>query len=636
MAEPVQSTRLGSRFLELPAELVVEIVAQVANLEHARKSLCALAQTCRYLQPLAESYIYTTIELFETDDLLAILDAFNSRPARVETIHTLKILYKFRDNLDDTVVDRGRFNNHVVNMKALKEWHIESPCDNYNWNRGGALWVRSDMEAFRHALEAASLHVGDMLNEEVGLGKLEKLIVHSHGPDSDFWDFDGFDCLFRHPRLHYLHISSVILGSTLPALEPFSRATPLSTLVFDECIIKPEALDSLLRTPKGLKHLVLGECVWNGWREGRCVANLSSSPDATIRALSHVAHSLKSLTHLDPLERLHPDTSRLPHVKEGSMRTFDRLETIECAPCSFLHRGIILTPHCAPPNIMCVRVRGRRQRVWDEEMGAFFDELPDTAQYPYISSLKRLEFVQPVNMNAEYFTAFRMSSYLCQPEQLRERHAQAYKLWKHGITTVLYAEVHRKSSLIPPYLYGEQTPRLLSIYDAEDVGFHRKLDPDTDMAPSILLENQSVFKRMVAAVIASHNDHPHELDHATASSEKSNEENTAKPDDLPETDQLSNDDILRLKNELRRRIQRCQAEMRATVSDLDDSETDTETDSDGYGGPLLTMDEFSDVEIEFDLDDGFDEGFEESVDTDEDLDEMDEDGSVDLDVEVNW
>jgi len=87
-------------------------------------------------------------------------------------------------------------------MKALKDWHIESPFDNFKWNDGpGHEWVEQDMEAFRKALEASSwlksdiaagqqsFTIGDrglVRQMDVGLAKLEKrrstiVVQHEQG-----------------------------------------------------------------------------------------------------------------------------------------------------------------------------------------------------------------------------------------------------------------------------------------------------------------------------------------------------------------------------------------------------------------------------------------------------------------------
>jgi hypothetical protein len=164
-----------SRFLSLPAELIIAIVAHLSD---DRAALCSLAQTCQHLQPLCEEHIYTVIELLSTDDLRDILEAFSRRPERIAAVHTLKILYKFHVGLATTVAERRDFNACVAKMNGLKDWHVESPYDNFHWEKGGNEWVEYDMEDFRTALEKVSYSIGQPLQADLGLAKLNKCRCH--------------------------------------------------------------------------------------------------------------------------------------------------------------------------------------------------------------------------------------------------------------------------------------------------------------------------------------------------------------------------------------------------------------------------------------------------------------------------
>lgn len=164
--------QLQSLFLRLPIEL---IIAVISHLSDDRATLCSFARTCRLVQPLCEDQIYRDVELQDTAKLEAICSAFARRPSRVEAVHTLKMVYKHHEHLDDTIDDREVLNNAIKYMKTLQEWHIESPFDNFLWEQaGGREWVERDMEVFRQALEATSLHVGVPPVEDVGLAKLKK------------------------------------------------------------------------------------------------------------------------------------------------------------------------------------------------------------------------------------------------------------------------------------------------------------------------------------------------------------------------------------------------------------------------------------------------------------------------------
>lgn len=454
-----------SRLLSLPLELLIEILGHLAD---DRRTLCALARTSRLLQPFSEDQIYHTVELFSTDDLQTICHALSQSRRRVEAVHRLKILYKWHNQLTATTQNRSAFNRFVAQMKALQEWHIESPCDNNQWTtEAGAQWVQQDMDTFRQALEASSLQEELVPAKDVGLAKLQHLTIHSHGIGADFWDLDEFSCLFRHPTLRYLHISCVTLPLDLPDLEPYAASTPLQTLVFDECELEPESLRRILSTPKSLKHLTLGENIYNIHYSRSSNPKLTSAADAAMRALSPVANSLETLTHHDPtFATVNPAHQPRISIKGDGMRHFYHLRHLSCDPCSFLHQGIILDHNIAPPNLETLRLLHYNRHGED---GDYFDSLPPVSPYTYLASLKSLEFVQPLVVSPQHLRY--LAPYICEESRLRERHAAAFDLHQSGKNMVIYAEACQRTRFIPPYLHGETLPELLVMYDASDVGF---------------------------------------------------------------------------------------------------------------------------------------------------------------------
>jgi hypothetical protein len=362
-----------------------------------------------------------------------------------------------------------------------------------------------------------------------------KVILHSHGATSDFWDLDRFYCLFRHPSLRYLHVSCVNLPVDLQELAQYASTTPLTTLIFDECEIEPGSLRHILATPRSLKHLTLGENVYNISRDRGVTPRLSRAPDTTLQALLPVAHSLESLTHYDPKFIALGDPDRPPplKLKGDGMRHFHSLKFLECDPCSFLHQGIILAPTLAPPNLetLCIR-HPRRQH------GDLFDQLPDCMPYTYLGSLKTLEFIQSTSMKSPTY----ISEYVCEPESLRERHAIAYKLHQHGINMKVYMEFHNSRSLIPPYLHGEPIPIALCMYNAEELGFVRMVYEDDAVDA-----NTFVYENPITGVCSP----PVFKSGSSRESTTLSNNNSSEP---PETDHLNLHDILSLKNMIHRAV----------------------------------------------------------------------------------
>lgn len=395
---------LNSAQSALPNELALLVID---HLEGDNKTLCSLARTCRSMQHLAEERLYKTVELLSVNNLHAIIAAFTLRRERVRAVQTLKILYQYKPgDLKDTDELRATFNECVADMVNLRHWHIESPYDNFHWEgAGGEAWVEGDMQRFRRAIDTACAEgpkeadkimaerrLGRDVERTVGLALLERLTIHSHGTSTDFWELNGFHCLFQHPTLRHLHVSCVAFpAGEIPELSSHVGKTPLTSLYFDECELQPKSLLSILRTPARLKSLTLGENVFNIHRSRGPKPILSKDPCASLKALSAVAHSLESLTHLDPGWNL--DTS--PHVLRSirppgdGMRNFHALKYIECDTSSFLHQAIVMNHDLAPTSLETLRVR----RHWDVPVD-FWDHPPDFDHYAALPSLDTLELVQ--------------------------------------------------------------------------------------------------------------------------------------------------------------------------------------------------------------------------------------------------
>lgn len=547
------STLLGSIDHRLPNELTLAVVQQLAN---DNRSLCTLARTCRGFQQLAEEHIYKTIKLRSVRDLQRIISAFVSRHERVGAVHTLKILYRWNEHLEVSLERRKAFNECVAQMVNLREWLIESPYDNFKWDQGGHEWVEGDMERFRQALEKACVdgarererfaqdrNLCRSLQRTVGLAQLESLTIHSHGAHADFWPLDGFHCLFRHPGLRYLHVSCVSFPDTLHVLEPHKRSTPLATLIFDECDLTPKSLLHILRTPEKLKHLTLGENTFNINRSVECSPKLSPDPAAALEAVAAVAHSLESLKHLDSAWRIAPEKHVIARrrVAGHGMRPFHSLKTIECDTGSFLHEAVVMNHDLCPPNLDTLIVR-RHFYIAEN----FFDHLPDVGIYTALPSLKTLELRQ----SAAALNVLATAVYICDPDRLRNRHAYAYKLSKSEINFKVSIELGRGSSLIPPYLHGEPVPEVRCLYDASRIGFRRRINKEvikTD--PGAGVDN---LRRSNDPSSLSQQERLSESRPLSSDAVGTPTANTSA--DLPETDQLGDDDVKQITGETRRAL----------------------------------------------------------------------------------
>ncbi|KAL5113586.1 hypothetical protein ACEQ8H_008534 [Pleosporales sp. CAS-2024a] len=473
------SAMLASAHSSLPTELVRLVVE---HLSHDTKALCVLARTNRALQQLCEEQIYRKIELCTMLDVHNIVEALNRRRERARAVHTLKLQYEYdKNHVDDNVAIRATFNDCIARMVNLREWYVESPYDNCHWDdgEGPEQWVQRDMERFRTALElactqgpvqstriAAARQLNKVVERTVALALLESFTLHSHGSDSDFWDLGGYHCLFRHPTLRRLQISCVSLLKSIPELKDYTgKKTPLTRLQFIECELSPEALTDVLSMPARLTHLTLGENVWNT-RASKQIRSrlLTSNAHASLDALKVVAHSLESLTHMDPSWRLDLEshTPRRISPPADGMRNFYALKYIQCETSSFLHQAIVMNRQVAPPNLHTLRLC----RHWDVA-DDFFEHPPDAEPYLALPSLSRLELLQSTWDMLDTCCA----DYICEEERLQNIHAYAFRLHKAGINLRILVEVHHDGELIPPFLHGEPKPLVDYVYDAIEIGF---------------------------------------------------------------------------------------------------------------------------------------------------------------------
>jgi hypothetical protein len=192
---------------------------------------------------------------------------------------------------------------------------------------------------------------------------------------------------------------------------------------------------------------------------------------------------------------------------------------------------------------------------------------------------------------------FSEDRYICEEERLRNRHAKAYKLHKAGVNLKMLIEMHKSANLIPPYLHGELLPITHCLYDASEVGFHRHIRHGAEETDT---ENANLEAVAISTVDSSHTpDATHGVD----------VNRTATPP--PETDQLGNSDIRRIRLEtrsaLRSLMHRFIRPARQALG-LDDSDDDfdvTLDDEDDF--EVDDLDEDEDMELDLELDEDDDE-----------------------------
>jgi hypothetical protein len=215
--------------------------------------------------------------------------------------------------------------------------------------------------------------------------------------------------------------------------------------------------------PAKLKHLTLGENVFNTRASKACNPRLTRNVKGSMAAIGQVADSLETLTHYDPSWKLDPEshkTRRTNPPGEG-MRHYHALKYIQCETSSFIHQAIIMNHGVAPPNLETLRL-ARHYKESDD----FFDRLPEVETYLALPSLTTLELMQASTPRKESAN----ENYICDTERVNNRHAYAFKLHKAGINFKVLIQMH-EGGIIPPYLHGELRPITECLYDAQEIGF---------------------------------------------------------------------------------------------------------------------------------------------------------------------
>ena len=112
------STVAAFSVLDLPDELIILIIEQVADLETLRK----LASTCRHIQGMAESKLYRSIEICRGSRAKRILKATSTRPERAIAIQSLAIPCD-----SERRQGFGAYGRLLMCAVNLKEFSFESP-----------------------------------------------------------------------------------------------------------------------------------------------------------------------------------------------------------------------------------------------------------------------------------------------------------------------------------------------------------------------------------------------------------------------------------------------------------------------------------------------------------------------------
>ncbi|KAF2732286.1 hypothetical protein EJ04DRAFT_497096 [Polyplosphaeria fusca] len=282
-----QPTKVLS-LLSFVDELLLSIISHIDS----HSSLCNLASTCSRMQGLVEPFIWPNLLIRSGHHAVYVNDALTKRPERLSMVRDLSIRYHYTVEEGIEILDRV-----LPYMEKLRFLHIESPCPNNDpW--------RNDIDTFESStrVDYKSLFT-PLLNFKVpshNLPALQSFTLHGHGPTDTAFDFGDLVAVFFHPTLRSINLSCTNFNTNVAAsdIPPEKlKSTALQYLTFIECNVYVSLLDYVLRLPKALKELSIGERLYV-FQSCIPTDEPRTSDPLFLDALQHQADSLTVLKHI--------------------------------------------------------------------------------------------------------------------------------------------------------------------------------------------------------------------------------------------------------------------------------------------------------------------------------------------------
>ncbi|EDU40780.1 conserved hypothetical protein [Pyrenophora tritici-repentis Pt-1C-BFP] len=424
-----------SGLLRLVDELLLNIIDHI----DARDALCSLAATCSRFQGLVEPYIWRDVLVLKGEHAGRIATALDSREERTDYIKDLAIRYQdgFRDGISEL--------NHFMGfMGKLRHLHIESPCpNNSEWQAGPVYFDGYSRIDFQNLIASA---VYPRLGMQMALPMLQSR------RDEEF------------------DIS-----------EEEAKSTPLRSLTLIECNVDVRFLDAVMRLPKALKELSIGERLHTF---PECKPSMDpehrTSSTLFLTALERQASSLQRLTHCGgQIRYLTP--RRTDPEGAAKLRSLVNLEYLELGFESHLY--YYLREGGFPPELKTLKMLDSAISI---NAGPNIDALSVIA-YRSLSTL--VTDCLPRTLAPDFNLHLKFSDhafYRLAPLAMAPNQAQSLnKLFFDRSATYKIASLLKSyspnshfyvsretfplgNSFIPPYMYGEQLPVDEIMYDSDD------------------------------------------------------------------------------------------------------------------------------------------------------------------------
>jgi hypothetical protein len=222
-----------------------------------------------------------------------------------------------------------------------------------------------------------------------------------------------------------------------PKFRHASKSTALETLIFEECNISFQGFEVLLKLPKALKNLTLGERM----HHTSSVVPLGFR-SKLLEALEPQRSSIKYLKHVGG-GKYWSQAYLLPFFRED-ISYLQALETIELGPAlegKYITQGL-------PPTLRKIRFLDAFQGDLNGKSSLFENPM-------WSSSFHNSGLLHQIDL-----VLYRGQDYeLWLSEGRREEvNTIATKLLKQNTELAIYTPKPCERSLIPPYMYGEELP----------------------------------------------------------------------------------------------------------------------------------------------------------------------------------
>ncbi|KAF2649042.1 hypothetical protein K491DRAFT_783606 [Lophiostoma macrostomum CBS 122681] len=473
-----------SRLGDLADELLLCIIEQIDS----RQTLHNLAATCSRFQSLTEPFIWRSLLIVNGSDVPGLAHALNSRLERISSVWDLAVRYNEKD--EDGI---ELLNSLIPKMEKLRGLTIESPCPN-NYGRG----VGSFPNNFTR------INYTRMFTDAVSgvqpspLPMLQSLNLHGHKNKAEPFLFGKTSFILFHPTLKDLTISCTDFEAEI-TLEDIPKknlkSTPLESLKFIECNIYLPLLSVALALPKALKNLSIGERLHalDGCMPKDHPDLPRTSHPRFLDELHKQADSLENLTHSagNAMLMQHYPIDINGESKLRGMTALKHLELDLSSPlCSYVRE------HGLPESL-------EKVTLFDSSIASarFFGP----AQFQLILEAAHSVIIQRLSRSIDVDICWTAglnpianidSFWTGDGNEAQQNRMAVYKiaaiLKARGSHLRLFGErFEHGHAYIPPYMYGEDTPKRFLVYSSDKMFTFGHQNPElnvpTDMgAPAVV------------------------------------------------------------------------------------------------------------------------------------------------------